>query len=135
MSLWPPSDHVTIPGGLPPWLAAFVQEAERENQTLLENGAGHAVTARTALLHRLIAAAEEHLNEELTIEEAAALLGRHPETIRRAVRKGALPDGRSKPRGHHHIRRGDLERLAGAPAGPYDPIADAQDIAKLRRLP
>jgi excisionase family DNA binding protein len=123
----------TLPHGLPPWLVAFVDEALRENQTLAENGAGQAVTAREALLQKLIMAAQQYLDGEITVEEAASILGRHPETIRRAVRKGALPDGRSKPRGRHRIRRGDLESLAGYRTGAYDPIADAQDIAKRRR--
>ena len=123
----------TLPHGLPPWLVAFVEEALRENQTLAENGAGQAVTAREALLQKLIGAARQYLDSEITVEEAATLLGKHPETIRRAVRKGALPDDRSKPRGRMHIRRGDLELLAGPRTEGYDPVADAQDIARRRR--
>jgi excisionase family DNA binding protein len=123
----------TLPHGLPPWLVAFVDEALRENQTLAENGAGQAVTAREALLQKLIAAAQQYLDGEITVEEAAAILGRHPETIRRAVRTGALPDGRTKPRGRHRIRRGDLDALAAPDPGRYDPNADAQDIARRRR--
>ncbi len=123
----------TLPHGLPPWLVAFVDEALRENRTLAENGAGQAVTAREALLQRLVAACQRYLNREITVEEAAAVLGRHPETIRRAVRRGALPDGRTKPRGRHRIRRGDLEMLAAPDPGRYDPHADAQDIARRRR--
>lgn len=110
-----------------------MDEALRENQTLAENGAGQAVTAREALLQKLIIAAQQYLDGEITVEEAAAILGRHPETVRRAVRKGALPDGRSKPRGHLRIRRGDLENLAHPRTGTYDPDADAQDIARRRR--
>jgi excisionase family DNA binding protein len=112
---------------------AFVDEALRENRTLAENGAGQAVTAREALLQKLIAAAQQYLNGEITVEEVAALLGRHPETIRRAVRRGALPDDRTKPRGRMHIRRGDLELLAGPQPKGYDPIADAHGIAQRRR--
>lgn len=123
----------TLPHGLPPWLVAFVDEARRENRTLAENGAGQAVTAREALLLKLVAAAQAYLDGQLTVEEAAAALGRHPETIRRAVRKGTLPDGRATPRGRHRIRRGDLDRLAAPRSGAYDPVADAQDIAGRRR--
>ncbi len=123
----------TLPHGLPPWLVAFVDEALRENRTLAENGAGHAVTAREALLQKLIAAAQQYLDGEITVEEAATILGRHPETIRRAVRTGALPDGRTKARGRHRIRRGDLEALAAPNSRTYDPNADAQDIARRRR--
>lgn len=127
-------NDVAVPAGLPVWLATFVSEAARENQTLIENGAAHAAAARVALLNRLIAAAQQYLDSELTVGEAAALLGKHPETIRRAVRKGAIPDGRSSPRGHLRIRRGDLATLAGDQADRYDPVADAQDIAQRRRL-
>lgn len=130
-----PSDAVNDAGnsaGLPAWLATFIQDAERENETLSENGATHAVAARVALLNRLRASAKEYLDTEVTVEEAAALLGRHPETIRRAVRNGSLPDGRAKARGNIRIRRGALEKLAAPRRGTYDPIADAQDIAQRR---
>lgn len=131
-----PTDAVNDSGnstGLPVWLATFIREAERENETLAENGATHAVAARVALLNRLRVTAKEYLDAEITVEEAAALLGRHPETIRRAVRNGSLPGGRAKARGNIRIRRGALDNLAATKRGTYDPIADAQDIAKLRR--
>ena len=133
MQLPLPLNDVTIPAGLPAWLVTFVSKAREENQTLTENGASHAAAARVALLNRLIAAAQEHLDGEITVEEAAALTGKHPETIRRAVRNGALPDDRAKPRGRMHIRRGDLELLAGPRTKGYDPIADAHGIAQRRR--
>jgi len=123
----------TLPHGLPPWLVAFVDEALRENQTLAENGAQQAVTAREALLQRLVAAGQKYLDGEISVEEAATILGRHPETIRRAVRRGALPDSREKPRGRVRIRRGDLDALAAPRVSRYDPNADAQDIARRRR--
>jgi excisionase family DNA binding protein len=129
----PLTSTATLPHGLPPWLVAFVDEALRENRTLAENGADQAVTAREALLQKLIAAAQQYLNGRITVEEAAAILGRHPETIRRSVRRGALPDGRTKARGRHRIRRGDLEALAAPNSRAYDPNADAQDIARRRR--
>ena len=108
---------VTLPHGLPPWLVAFVEGALRENQTLTENGAAQAATAREVLLQKLVAAAQGHLDDELTVEEAAALLGRHPETIRRAVRKGALPDGRANAAGPppHPPRRPRCRLLAPRP--------------------
>ncbi len=133
MQLPLPTNDVTIPAGFPAWLVTFVSKAKEENLTLIENGAGHAVAARVALLNKLVAAAQEHLDGEITVEEAAALTGKHPETIRRAVRKGALPDGRAKPRGRLRIRRGDLEALAAPNSRTYDPNADAQDIARRRR--
>ena len=133
MQLPLPLNDVSIPPGLPVWLVAFVQQALRENQTLEENGAQQAVTARAALLTKLVAAAQAYLETEVGTAEAAVLTGRHPETIRRAVRQGLLPDQRATPRGRHRVRRGDLEKLAGPRAGTYDPIADAQDIATRRR--
>ena len=103
-----PNDAVNDAGpsaGLPVWLATFIRDAERENETLTENGAAHAVAARVALLNRLRTAAREYLDTEITVEEAAALLGRHPETIRRAVRNGSLPDGRAEARGNGAVAR------------------------------
>ncbi len=125
--------QVTIPDGLPGWLLAFVTDALRENHTLEDNGAHQAAAARVSLLNRLIAAAQAHLNDELSAHQAAALARCHPETIRRAVRDGAIPDLRASPRGHHRVRRGDLEKLVGHRPGRYDPHADAQDIARRRR--
>jgi excisionase family DNA binding protein len=86
-----------------------------------------------ALLNRLVAAAQEYLDGEITVEEAAALLQKHPETIRRAVRSGALPDHREKPRARLRIRRRDLDSLAAPRMVTYDPIADAHGIAQRRR--
>jgi hypothetical protein len=122
-----------LPEGLPPWLAAFIIEAQRETDTLRENGAEQAAAARTALLKRLIVAAQSYLDTELDAGEAALETGRCEETIRRAVRDGTIPDRRANPRGRHRVRRGDLQKLAAPPTGRYDPDADAQDIARLRR--
>ena len=122
-----------LPRGFPSWLGAFVECAAAENKTLAENGATQAVQAREALLRGLIAAAQSYLDQEVTVVEAAELANRHPETIRRAVRKGTLPDGRANPRGHLRIRRGDLQALAAPAPARYDPVADAQDIAQRRR--
>ena len=122
-----------LPDGLPPWLAAFVLEAQRETDTLEENGAEQAAAARVALLRRLIAAAQTYFDTELDAAEAAFETGRCQETIRRAVRDGTIRDRRSNPKGRHRVRRGDLQKLAAPHTGPYDPDADAQDIARLRR--
>jgi hypothetical protein len=124
---------VHVPDGLPSWLMEFARDAERETRTLQENGATQAASARTALLRRLMAAAAAWLDAEVDTEEAARESGLCTESIRRAVRNGLLPDRRSNPRGNHRIRRGDLIKLAAPKRGPYDPIADAQDIARLRR--
>ncbi len=122
-----------VPDGIPPWLAAFILEAQLETETLRDNGAEQAAAARTALLKSLIAAARAYLDTELDAGEAALETGRCEETIRRAVRDGSIPDRRANPRGRHRVRCGDLHKLAAPPAHPYDPDADAQDIARLRR--
>jgi hypothetical protein len=120
-------------GDLPPWLAAFALEAQRETNTLRDNGAEQAAAARTALLKKLLGAAQAWLDAELDATEAAQEKGVCEETIRRAVRDGRIPDRRANPKGRHRVRRGDLNRVADSPAPPYDPITDAQGIAQLRR--
>ena len=122
-----------LPKGTPPWLAAFVLEAQRETDTLRENGAEQAAAARLALLKKLLTAAAAQLDEEIDIHEAAREKGVHEETVRRAVRDGRIPDRRANPKGRHRVRRGDLSRVADSPAPPYDPVTDAQGIAQLRR--
>jgi len=94
-----------IPEGLPPWLAAFVLEAQRETDTLRDNGAEQAAAARTALLKKLVAAAQSYFDTELDAGEAAVETGRCEETIRRAVRDGTIPDRRANPKGRHRVRR------------------------------
>jgi len=125
--------HADVPSGWPRWLAGFLDEASRETDTLRENGAEQAAAARTALLGRLVGAAQAWLDAELDAGEAARETGRCEETIRRAVREGAIPDRRTNPRGRHKIRRGDVHKLAAPETRPYDPTADAQGIAQLRR--
>jgi hypothetical protein len=119
--------------GLPPWLVAFVRDAMQETGTLRENGAEQAAVARTALLQKLIGAARAWLDAELDLHEAAQETGRCEETIRRAVRAGTIPDRRTNRRGRHRIRRGDLQNVATPERPAYDPTADAQSIAQLRR--
>ena len=124
---------VHIPDGLPTWLVEFARDAERETLTLQENGATQAASARTALLRKLLNAAAAWLDAEVDSEQAARESGLCTESVRRAVRTGLLPDRRPSAKGRHRIRRGDLMKLAAPRGGPYDPIADAQDIARLRR--
>ncbi len=131
--LVPTPEHAQAPGGLPPWLADFVHEALQETETLRQNGAEQAAAARTALLMKLVGAAQAWLDAELEVGEAARENGVCEETIRRAVRDGRIPDRRANPKGRHRVRRGDLQRIAGGAARPYDPTADAQSIAQLRR--
>ena len=128
----PPSIELSLPDGLPPWLVAFLHEAQRQTDTLRDNGAEQAAAARTALLKKLVGAAQSWLDDELDAGEAAREKGVCEETIRRAVRDGRIPDRRANPKGRHRVRRGDLDRVADSPGRPYDPTADAQSIAQLR---
>ena len=129
----PLSLDIPIPDGLPDWLATFVRDAQADTLVLHDNGAAEAVAARTALLRQLVAAADRWLNEELDATAAAREAGRSTETIRRAVRTGRLPDGRTNPKAHIAVRRRDLQNLATPTTDSYDATADAQDIARLRR--
>jgi hypothetical protein len=86
----PGASGLDLPQGTPPWLAAFVLEAQRETDTLRENGAEQAAAARLALLRKLVAAAAAHLDTEIDIHEAAQEKGVCEETIRRAVRDGRI---------------------------------------------
>jgi len=52
-----------------------VADALVENDTLAQNGANQAVTARIALLVSLLTALRHFLNDEITVEEAATLTG------------------------------------------------------------
>jgi len=129
----PYQPDLSLPRGAPQWLAVFVAEALAENETLAHNGASQALAARKALLEGLLDALRHFLDDEVTVEEAATITGRHPETIRRALRSGDLPDRRQNPRGHYRVRRSDLALFASPDPQPYDARADAQDIAQLKR--
>jgi hypothetical protein len=122
-----------FPNGLDEWLVNFLEEAERETVLLRENGASAQATARDALIRGLLRRAAEYLDEEVSVAEAASMLDRGEETVRRAVRDGRLPDQRRKGRARHRLKRGDVISLAGGARKRYDPVADAQDIAKLRK--
>lgn len=125
-------DELLLPEGAPPWLADFVRAAATENETLRDNGADHAATARHALLIKLLAAARAYLDTDVDVAEAARLTSRCEETIRRAARTGDLPARRASERGRFRIRRGDLQKLEVHHPTPYDPDADARDLARHR---
>jgi hypothetical protein len=125
-------EDLLLPEGSPPWLADFVRAAAAENDTLRDNGAEHAATARHALLVKLLSAASSYLDADVDVAEAARLTGRCEETIRRAARTGDLPVRRESERGRFRIRRGDLQKLEAHSSTTYDPDADARDIARHR---
>ena len=125
--------ELNLPDGLPAWLSAFVRDALAETAILRQNGAEGAVAARMAVLGKLVHAADAWLNQELDTAAAAEETGACEETIRRAVREGRIPDRRSTPKARITVLRRDLQKLAAPGTDSYDAIADAQDIARLRR--
>src|SRR2546427_6820979 len=107
----PPARSVSLdpPDGIPPWLAAFVLDAQRETDTLRDNGAEQAAAARVALLRKLIAAAQVYFDTELDAAAAASETGRCEETIPPAVRDGTIPHRRADARSPPPVRRADLQ--------------------------
>jgi hypothetical protein len=121
-----------LPHGVDEWLVAYCLEVEQENVILRENSADRQVAAREAMLKKLVEHATAYYHAEIGTGEAAEILGVNEETVRRRVRSGDLPDGRENPRGHHKIKRGAV-RAQRAGMKEYDPLADAQEVARLRR--
>jgi hypothetical protein len=78
-------------------LRAFIAETRTQNAFLRQNGAGPAAARGDALLdalETLLAAPRDE--PTVTVEEAAALTGAHPESIRRMVRRGEVGRQRAK---------------------------------------
>jgi hypothetical protein len=73
----------------------------------------------------------------LTVSQAAALTGRHPDTVGSAIRDGRLTNHGVKHR--PRVQRAELlhvfpvSRIAAADAAPYDPNADARTLLATRR--
>lgn len=120
-----------IPSGLDSWLIDFVRSTLGETEILRRNGAETQAVARDVVVQDFLRRARGWADAEISIGEAAATLGKCEETVRRAVRGGELSDLRTTPRGHIRVRRGEVVAHRNK---AYDPVADAQDIAKLRRL-
>lgn len=116
-----------------PWLAEVIEQAAKDTGVLWDNGAEASAKAREALLKQVVVAYERWQKETITVAEAAEMTGKSQETIRRQVRKGRLPAGRNSDQGHIRIRRGDVQRLEQRKTKKYNPLADAQDIARARR--
>jgi hypothetical protein len=109
-----------------------VTETLQHVRILLENRAVDAAHIRVSMLLAVVTAERNWSDEEVTVEEAAALTGRCTETIRRSVRHGALPSKRNGQRGRHRIRRGDLHLVEEKRRIKYDVDADAHDIVNRR---
>lgn len=124
---------MVIPAGLPFWLSSFLHDVEKETAILRLNGAEPSAMARDAVVTTFLTHARSYLDETIDVGEMAKVMGASKETVRRRVRDGTLGTERTKKKGHIRVRRGDVLDLAQKKKSTYDPIADAQDIAKLRR--
>ena len=87
--------------------------------------------ARARTLEWAAAAVERALrdegNEVLTLEQAAAASGYHPDSLARMVRDGQIPDLRPRgSKGKIGIRRADLPIKPGR---PHTPPADVRELA------
>lgn len=121
------------PVAAPDWMKAFFSQAVHENEVLLVNGATQAFAARKALLEQLAGRVMEWCETEVDVRTAAQLSGVCDETIRRRIRAGKLNGEPKTGRGRHRIKRGQLLKVDQVGSKGYDPIADAQNIAQLRR--
>ena len=119
-----------------PELAATWRTRAAELRRIADaEGAARALESAAADLDATLAAESDRL---LTIREAAALSGRAPETLRKAIRQGRIPNaGRA---GRPRVRSGDLgavpARQTGrdrSARGKFDARADAQAILEVRR--
>src|SRR6266850_8127837 len=114
---------------LHPCVAGFLAAASQENEVLRRCGATETAAIREVLLDQLVRHTHAWLDREVGVREAAQILGKSEETVRRAVRNGAISDRRDAPGARHRIPVGDLLELeprsckAGRKA--YDPVADA----------
>jgi excisionase family DNA binding protein len=123
---------IELRAAAPSWLVGLVAETLQHVRILPESRAVDAAHIRVSMLIAVVTAEQNWSDEEVTVEQAAALTGRCKETIRRSVRNGTLPSKRNGQRGHHRVRRGDLHLVEEKRRMKYDVAADAQDIVKRR---
>lgn len=89
-------------------------EERADEGALLDGGKLYAKVAR-----ELEAALREHLNEELSVAEAAEESGYSEDTLREYVRDGRIPDSRPPgSQGRIKIRRKHLPRKPPEPESP-----------------
>src|SRR5688572_14939998 len=100
------------PPELDEWLRSALATIDAETQVLRASGANACAAARDAVVRTLLDAARAWLDETIAVPEATRLSGTCAETVRRAIRSGALPDLRSSPRANHRTRRGAVLALA-----------------------
>jgi excisionase family DNA binding protein len=111
----------------------FIKQAQGETEILRIHGAWESARARDRVIHQFMDAASAWLDTALSVEEAAKEFKCSEETVRRSIRDGRIPDRRAGKRGHHSVRRRDAQVLDSRRRKAYDAVADAQDIAKIRR--
>lgn len=76
---------------------------------------------------RIEQALRDESDQLLTLPQAAAISGFHPDSLARMVRDGQIPDLRpTKSKAMIRIRRGDLPIK---PARPHTPDADVRELA------
>jgi hypothetical protein len=117
---------------LPTWLAELAHRTMAQVEILVANWALEAAFVRLKMLREILDAEQVWSEGEVSVDEAATMTKRCPETIRRSVNDGRVPSRRNGERGHHRIRRGDLHLVEKKQNGKYDVHADAQDIVRKR---
>ena len=104
-------------------------------EELRELGAGGQACTFEFCAAELEAALDTEEGELLTVTQVADVLDVCEETVRRRVRKGALPAERNGDQGQIHIRRGDVgscrrSRVETRQSDDYDVDEDARNIAQ-----
>jgi hypothetical protein len=112
------------------WFDQFVQVADTETALLRQNGANCQADARLRLVEQLKEALLAAGDETVSVEEASAMTGVNPETVRRAVRRGDLPDGRSSKHQNIRIRKNDLPKLAARKRAARKPTSKSNAVEK-----
>src|SRR5438034_1337020 len=94
-----PNEPADLQGDLPPWLVAFVREAQRETDTLEENGAEQAAAAAPSCSRSSSAPSRHGSTPNST-------LTRPPRRAPAAKRRSAVPSERARSRTAGPIRAG-----------------------------
>ena len=97
-----------LPAGVPEPLRSFVEDLADRYELLERYGAQEAATSIKAVREDLVEVVKGWLDGTVSTTEAAAMLSCTPETVRRHLRDGKLPDRRPDRSGPHKIRRGDV---------------------------
>ena len=124
----------SLPAGVPEPFCRFAGDLAERCEQLHRHGAQEGAASVRAVHEDFLKMLSGWLDETVSTTEAAAMFSCSPETVRRRLRDGRLPDRRRDHSGPHKIRRGDVITFDSHQDGSYDPDTDAQDIATRRRL-